>query len=213
MSDNGNDEKKSIEAVNKEIDAIKHEDVDSTESSLRYSAYANRLRTILLSSHRYVAYTSDIGESFRPVAHPKLIAFGYGISWAYLIGDVSYETWRAKMRQEGKYRLGLKPWDPQPKASTLLAQSYDDLDWKIVGIKRALFQGIASMGLPAVTIHSTVRYSSILFKNSSNKPLRTYGPVAMGLAAVPLLPYVIDKPVEEFMDWAFDSLFEKVKKQ
>lgn len=35
-------------------------------TKLRYAAYATRLRTILLSAQRYVAYTSDIGESFRP---------------------------------------------------------------------------------------------------------------------------------------------------
>merc|ERR1712230_18661 len=46
---------------------------DTTDTSMRYAAYANRLRTIMLSAHRYVAYTSDIGESFRPVAHPWLV--------------------------------------------------------------------------------------------------------------------------------------------
>ena len=35
---------------------------ETTDSSVRYAAYASRLRTIMLSAHRYVAYTSDIGE-------------------------------------------------------------------------------------------------------------------------------------------------------
>ncbi|KAK4696075.1 hypothetical protein P7C71_g1785, partial [Lecanoromycetidae sp. Uapishka_2] len=60
----------------------------STDSSLRYAAYASRARTILLSAHRYVAYTSDIGESFRPLAHPWLVKGAYGVSWAYLVGDL-----------------------------------------------------------------------------------------------------------------------------
>src|SRR5689334_323875 len=68
---------------------------DSIETNVRYAAYANRLRTIMLSAHRYVAYTSDIGESFRPVAHPWLVRGAYGVSWAYLIGDVSHEGWKA----------------------------------------------------------------------------------------------------------------------
>ncbi|KAK4932739.1 hypothetical protein LTR28_011371, partial [Elasticomyces elasticus] len=50
---------------------------ESTDSNIRYAAYATRLRTVLLSAHRYVAYTSDIGESFRPVAHPYLIKGAY----------------------------------------------------------------------------------------------------------------------------------------
>lgn len=187
-----------------------NDQTDSTESVIRYSAYANRLRTILLASHRYVAYTSDIGESFRPVAHPKLVTLGYGISWTYLIGDVAFESWKAKLRQEGKYRIGLKPWDNTPIVNESLKDSYNDLDWKLIGIKRALFQSIASMGLPAFTIHSTVRYSSILFKNSKNKNVKTFGPVVLGLAIVPLLPYMFDKPVEEAMDYAFDNMFTRV---
>lgn len=193
------------------IKKVQNDNTDSTDSALRYSAYANRIRTILSASHRYVAYTSDVGESFRPVAHPKLVTFCYGISWSYLIGDVAYESWKARMRQAGTHRPGLKPWDPTPEVSALLRDSYDDLDWKIIGVKRALFQSIASMGLPAFTIHSTVRYSSILFKDSANKTLKTFGPVALGLGIVPFLPYLFDKPVEEFMDYAFANTFSSVK--
>ena len=60
------------------------------EGSLRYAAYANRIRTILLAAHRYFPYITEPGESFRPVAHPYLVTFAYGVSGAYLIGDVSY---------------------------------------------------------------------------------------------------------------------------
>lgn len=188
------------------------DNTDSTDSALRYSAYANRIRTILSASHRYVAYTSDIGESFRPVAHPKLVTLGYGISWAYLVGDVAFESWKAKLMQEGKYRKGLKPWDTIPEADQLAKSQYNDLDWKLIGVKRAVFQSIASMGLPAFTIHSTVRYSSILFKNSGNKNVRTFGPVVLGLAVVPLLPYLFDKPVEEGVDYLFSQTFTQVKR-
>ncbi|KAG0680468.1 hypothetical protein C6P42_004914 [Pichia californica] len=188
------------------------DNTDSTDSALRYSAYANRIRTILSASHRYVAYTSDIGESFRPVAHPKLVTLGYGISWAYLVGDVAFESWKSKLMQEGKYRKGLKPWDTIPEADQLAKSQYNDLDWKLIGVKRAVFQSIASMGLPAFTIHSTVRYSSILFKNSGNKNVRTFGPVVLGLAVVPLLPYLFDKPVEEGVDYLFSQTFTPVKR-
>src|SRR6201996_9826960 len=71
---------------------------DTTETNMRYAAYANRLRTIMLSAHRYVAYTSDIGESFRPIAHPILVRSAYGISWAYILGDVGHEGWKAYKR-------------------------------------------------------------------------------------------------------------------
>lgn len=184
------------------------------DSSLRYAAYANRFRTILLASHRYVAYTSDIGESFRPVAHPYLVKMGYGVSWLYILGDVLYVAWKTKLKSEGRYTPDLKPWNfPYPPENPVAAQVYRDTsgghlvdtDWRLVGLKRGIFQSIASMGLPAFTIHSAVRYSSLLFKNTSIKLLRTYGPVGVGLGIVPLLPYVFDEPVEIAVDWVFDK--------
>jgi fission process protein 1 len=71
---------------------------DSTDTNYRYAAYATRVRTILLSAHRYVAYTSDIGESFRPVSHPYLVRSAYGISWAYILGDVANEGYKAYLQ-------------------------------------------------------------------------------------------------------------------
>ena len=189
-------------------------DDPTQDSSLRYAAYANRFRTILLASHRYVAYTSDIGESFRPVAHPYLVKLGYGVSWLYIIGDVLYLSWKAKMKAEGRYTSDLKPWNfPYPPANPVAAQIYRDgasdklvdTDWRLVGLKRGIFQSIASMGLPAFTIHSAVRYSSLMFKNTKIKQLRTYGPVGVGLGIVPLLPYVFDEPVEMVVDWVFNK--------
>jgi fission process protein 1 len=32
---------------------------DTTDTSIRYAAYASRIRTIMMSAHRYVAYTSE----------------------------------------------------------------------------------------------------------------------------------------------------------
>lgn len=193
------------------IDTTTQSEQNDEEGSLRYAAYANRFRTILLASHRYVAYTSDIGESFRPVAHPYLVTLGYGVSWAYLIGDVSYAAWKAKMKSEGRFFPGLKPWNyPYPPPNKTIAETYksdptEETEWKSVAIKRGIFQSLASMALPAFTIHSAVRYSSILFKNAKVKPIKTYGPVAVGLGIVPLLPYIFDEPVEKAVEWAFEE--------
>ena len=197
--------------VSKVKGSVEDESITDQESGLRYAAYANRLRTILLASHRYVAYTSDIGESFRPVAHPYLVKSGYAVSWLYIIGDVSYASWITKMKSEGRYTPGLKPWDQEPKPDPIAAETFKqthslvDTDWRLSALKRGIFQSVASMGLPAFTIHSAVRYSSYFFKNSGNKALRSYGPVAVGLGIVPLLPYVFDEPVEHVVDWAFDK--------
>lgn len=76
--------------------------------------------------------------------------------------------------------------------------------------QRAVFQSLASMGLPAFTIHSIVKYSGRALKDARNRTIRTYGPIGLGLAAVPFLPFVFDKPVEEAVEWVFYQGFRLV---
>ena len=35
-----------------------------------------------------------------------------------------------------------------------------------------------------------------------------YGPIGLGLAAVPALPFLFDKPVEEAVEWVFHKGFK-----
>lgn len=44
---------------------------------------------------RYLAYSSDVGESFRPIIPPHLVTATYVISWTYVLGDVAYEGYKA----------------------------------------------------------------------------------------------------------------------
>lgn len=190
----------------------------TTDSSVRYAAYANRLRTIMLSAHRYVAYTSDVGESFRPIAHPYLVKGAYAISWAYLIGDVSHEGWKAYKRNQkllsptaDEHMQALVDGTPgKPDIMQTPTKIPAIEDWKAVAAQRAVFQSIASMGLPAFTIHSIVRYSGQALKTASNTTLRTWGPIGLGLAAVPALPYMFDEPVEHVVEWAFYNAFKAI---
>ena len=172
---------------------------ESTESNLRYAAYATRFRTILLSAHRYVAYTSDIGESFRPVAHPWLIKGAYGVSWAYLAGDVAHEGYKAYLRNQRVMHPGA-PGVTSRRAidatgvgeSKSLSGKAGEMntgykpghvpaieDYRAVMAQRAIFQGVASMGLPAFTIHSIVRYSGRALKDVKNTRIRSYGPIGV----------------------------------
>lgn len=196
----------------------------STESSIRYAAYATRIRTALLSAQRYVAYTSDIGESFRPVAHPNWVRTAYGISWAYLIGDVSHEGYKAYCRNQRFLHPELPREAAQERyndAKTPIETAASDAhvsltprtlppleDYRTVMVQRAVFQSIASMALPAFTIHSIVRYSGRALKDSKNRIIKTWGPIGLGLAFVPVLPFMFDKPVEEAVEWTFHKGFE-----
>ena len=197
----------------------------STESNVRYAAYAARFRTILLSAHRYVAYTSDIGESFRPVAHPWLVRGAYGVSWAYILGDVSYEGYKAYLHNQRilNPQIELTPrqqrllgvndaTEPMAVSAQVAVAAPGKItpleDYRTVMLQRGIFQSVASMGLPAFTIHSVVRYSGRAMKDVKNKTIRTWGPIGLGLAVVPFLPALFDKPVENAVEWAFHKGFE-----
>ncbi|KAF1812086.1 hypothetical protein P152DRAFT_459044 [Eremomyces bilateralis CBS 781.70] len=175
---------------------------ESTDSSVRYAAYATRIRTILLSAQRYVAYTSDIGESFRPVAHPHLVRGAYAISWLYIGGDVAHEGYKAYLRnmkirhperyfhadgsvkEEGREGKGEEVRKVVAGSGGLVAGKISAIeDYRAVMAERAVFQSLASMGLPAFTIHSIVRYSGRAMKDMKNKTLRTWGPIGVSEAA------------------------------
>ena len=55
-------------------------------------------------------------------------------------------------------------------------------DYRSVMLQRAVFQSVASMGLPAFTIHSLVRYSGRALKDVRNVRVRTWGPIGVSLA-------------------------------
>ncbi|KAI0650110.1 mitochondrial 18 KDa protein-domain-containing protein [Trametes meyenii] len=177
------------------LDKLADKNADSTDSELRYMAYAARLRTALRAGHRYIAYTSDVGEAFRPVVHPAVVTAAYGISWLYLVGDVGYETYKAHRR--GPSALEAANFSEPTRLS-------------MVAVKRAVFQSVASMALPAFTIHTAVKQAKKAFVNVQNPRVKTWGPTVTGLAIVPVLPYLFDKPVEHVTDIAFEWVEKQI---
>ncbi|CAZ79598.1 unnamed protein product [Tuber melanosporum] len=185
---------------------------DTTDTNIRWAAYANRIRTIVRSTHRYVAYTSDIGESFRPVTYKNVVRAAYGVSWAYLTGDVMNEGYKAYLANQATLRGGLKVTDvPDEDAGYAKVELHPKgnvpflEDYRTVMAQRAVFQSLASMALPAFTIHSVVRYSGRALRNHMNPMIRTWGPVGLGLAIIPALPYIFDHPVEHAVEWVFEK--------
>jgi len=136
---------------------------------------------------------SDIGEAFRPVVPPwfgesmaqednslQVVTAAYGVSWAYLIGDVSFTTYKSS-------QLGPSPLEA--------ANMSEPTRLSMVAVKRSVFQGLASMALPAFTIHTAVRMATKRLANTPNPALKRWGPTAVGLGIVPALPYLFDEPV------------------
>lgn len=104
---------RATDAVEQEVEAIATDiqegKVDTLDSNARYLGYFARAQRYIIQGSRYVAYTSDIGEAFRPVVPPTIVTAGYAISWMYLVGDVGYEGYKAKfVRNEGVRRCSPK---------------------------------------------------------------------------------------------------------
>jgi len=184
-----------LEAAKITVDDLADKDADSTESDVRYLAYGARLRTALRAGSRYIAYTSDVGEAFRPVVPPWVVRAAYGVSWVYLAGDVGYESYKA-------YRKGPSPIEA--------ANFSEPTRIALAATQRATFQSIASMALPALTIHTTVAQAKKAFRNTRNVRIKTWGPTMTGLAIVPALPYIFDHPVEVATDRVFDWIRQKL---
>eukprot|EP00299_Pterocystis_sp_00344_P008732 c3425_g1_i1.p1 GENE.c3425_g1_i1~~c3425_g1_i1.p1 ORF type:complete len:244 (+),score=46.99 c3425_g1_i1:36-767(+) len=143
------------------------EDIKSTDTAIRYAGYLG----IAARSARYLAFTSDFGEAFRPVAHPRLVTASYGISWLYCAGDVAYEAYKAKTHH-----------GVQGSELTQLV------------VERSIFQAVASMLIPATLIHTQVH----IFHKITHKigRFQRWGPSAAGLMLIPFFPLVLDEPVE-----------------
>lgn len=109
-----------------------------------------------------------------------VVKAAYGISWAYVLYDV------------GKHGMDTHQKGGEP-TSVGLAMT-----------KRACFQTLASMALPAFTIRSTVWVAKNI-TGCLNRGKR-WGPTLAGLAVVPILPYLFDRPVEAGVEWVFRKL-------
>lgn len=66
--------------------------------------------------------------------------------------------------------------------------------------------------LPAFTIHTAVKQAKKAFVNVQNPRVKTWGPTVTGLAIVPVLPYLFDKPVEHVTDFAFEWIEHQLMK-
>eukprot|EP00808_Paulinella_micropora_P026228 g67595.t1 len=142
-------------------------------------------KTMAYKATRYLAFTSDFAEAFRPIAHPALVTAGYGVSWMYCFCDVAWNTKKAKEK------------------------GVDDSGLYRYASKRAVFQAVASMALPTLIIHTQVHVFQKVFKRVGR--FQRFGPSAAGLALIPALPFVLDRPVSKGVDKLFAKIWPEVR--
>ena len=135
---------------------------------------------------RYIAYSSDVGEAFRPLVSPTFVKASYGVALAYIATDVGLaiygEHTRSLDKEDYNHRVGR------------------------AGVETATFQLFASLIVPSLIIHTAVHQAQNAAKNGKGN-LARYGPTALGLAIIPTLPFTIDSPIEHFIEEGFEMIW------
>ena len=138
----------------------------------------------LLTDYRLVAFTSEFGESLRPLIDRWKVNATYGVSWLYVLIDVIVRTIEARLAGSGTAR-------------TLRS-----------AIQASVFHTIATMAIPAIIIHSVVHHSTHLLHalKLGESAIAGWGPTALGLILIPAMP-LFDPPVEVAVEGVFKRLW------
>ena len=145
--------------------------------STKAAVVGAKAKSAAMANARYTAYSSDVGEAFRPMVPEWTVKATYGLAVAYICGDIGVTT----------YKETLKPDGNPPRAFA----------------HGVVFQGVASLALPMFIIHQAVHAAQIATKRLGR--FTKWGPTITGLALIPALPYAVDEPCEHAIDWAFEQ--------
>uniref|UniRef100_A0A7S2CEJ7 Mitochondrial fission process protein 1 n=1 Tax=Florenciella parvula TaxID=236787 RepID=A0A7S2CEJ7_9STRA len=164
-----------------------------SDPNARYLAYLSRVKLMMAraakvaaktakANVRYLAYSSDVGESARPIVPPWAVNAAYVVAIGYVAADVGYHGYLEKQRGN------------------------DDMCVARNTLQHATFQIIASLAIPTIIIHTAVHQSQNILKGmpKASPRLVMYGPSAVGLALIPFMP-LFDPPVEHACEWAFEK--------
>lgn len=171
-----------------------HDGVLGDAPGARYAAFGLRVKQLfavksvsltklLAANARYTAYSSDIMEAFRPVVSPFWVYAGYGVAISYIGLDVGYSAYKEARKPDGNV----------PRAVA----------------HATLFQGLASLVIPAVAIHQTVHFTK---HYTRGRRLGVWAPTVAGLSLIPILPFTIDPPVELALESAFNHYWPEREK-
>jgi len=136
---------------------------------------------------RLTAFTSEVGESLRPLIAVSKVRFCYAISWIYVLLDVLIRT-ADEMSLRGRTWRVMR---------TLLFFS--------------VFHTLATMLLPAYLIHTAVHQAHRALHHAATparlaSALQHWAPTAVGLLLIPLMP-LLDEPMEQALERLFHVMW------
>ena len=145
--------------------------------STKAAAISVKAKSAAIANARYTAYSSDVGEAFRPVVPQWAVKGTYGLAIAYICGDVGMTTYKESLHPDGNPTRAF--------------------------VHASVFQGIASLALPMFIIHQAVHAAQVVTKRMGR--FTRWGPTVAALMLIPALPYAVDEPCEHVIDYAFDQ--------
>lgn len=172
---------------------------ESPQSSGNSNYDINKIREIV----RPAAYTSEVGEAFRPLIHVGIVNTAYAISILYVIADTIVHTMSVnqKLQNDKKFEH--------------LSKDQKNTNTIVNCIDKAVWHTFASMVFPAASVHTIVKFSGKgylygmkkLFPQVLNAVKYTrVGSVATGLLAIPFIIH----PLDHLTDYAMDNSMRKL---
>ena len=143
----------------------------------RYTALMARKGNLIMMKLRPMAYASEFGESFRPFVNPYFVNSMYGVSFLYVFADVGISCYN--IRDRGRE-----------------CQIFTAID-------QSVWHSMASLALPAVTIHQIVHLSSKYAVPRIERFAPKYGrysPILFGLGSIPFIIHPLDHVADFIMN-------------
>lgn len=135
---------------------------------------------------RYLGYTNELGEAFRPLISKSLVNFSYVVATGYVLADTYSKSSKVYRRPEA---LG-----GGTKRAVITAG--DVLLWQM----------LASVIIPGFTINRICWGTGRLLKMAKvAKGIQKAAPTTVGLASIP----VIIHPIDKLMDYVMDNTYRK----
>jgi mitochondrial fission process protein 1 len=164
---------------------------DNNHNNDNYPAY---LIIIIKSVQkvRLLAYTSEVGEAMRPIIPKSIVSGAYLISIGYIILDIFVKT-----------------TEMIPKQQNVPLEFCSLVCW----------HSLASLALPAIVIHRTVKITGGIQNKIMNKfPTKfpkiysryyRFFPTAIGLITIPFIIHPIDNLTDKIVDTSKEWIIDK----
>ncbi|XP_034481891.1 mitochondrial fission process protein 1 [Drosophila innubila] len=130
---------------------------------------------------RYMGYSNEVGEAFRPLVPKAIVAASYGMAIGYVCTDTFDKSLREQMSGASR--------------RDVLIAAGDVFSWQM----------LASVIIPGLVINRITAGSKMLLRRSPTILLKTL-PTVIGLASIPLIVHPIDGLVDRFMDATFRKM-------